>query len=225
MILIEFVALGVVAAFFSISDWKRREVDLRVVLLAYCAATVVNAGLIFSGRAAIDKAAAFSIILLSGVMLPFWRLGLLAFGDVISIPAMLLMLLTVPSSSLVGGPLTVLLYFVIALAFVAITSLAKNLRNNLQYRSKLYGSLQQKLHLMLFCYYGDSSMLKHAFKYDDDDLNNNDKKKKKKKVRRDYDREEYYNGKEKTWLVPGLPLLSGFLPATIVLMVLVWLLQ
>lgn len=216
MEMVALVALGGITTFFSFSDWKKREVDLRGILLAYCVATAVNAGLVLLGRAAINPAAAFSIIFLSSVLLAFWRHGLLAFGDVVAIPAMLLMLLTLPSSSSsIGGALTVLLYFVAAIAFVAIISIAKNLRNNLRYRNELYGSLQQKMHLIFFCYYGDGGTLKHGFKYDDGNDNSDNNK-----IQRDYDREEYYDGKEKTWLIPGLPLLSGFLPATLVVMVL-----
>jgi hypothetical protein len=37
------------------------------------------------------------------------------------------------------------------------------------------------------------------------------------RLRRDYDGEPFYGGQEKIWLMPGLPLLSGFAPATVFL--------
>jgi hypothetical protein len=199
--MVALVALGGVAAFFGLSDWKKREVDLRGVLLAYCGATCVSAGLVLSGQATgIEPATAFSIFLLSGAVFAFWKLGLLAFGDVVAIPAMLLMLLT-------STALAVMLYFMTAMSFVVVIALAKNVRNNMRYRTETYGPWRQKIHLMLFCYYGDGTV-RHAFQYGGN------------ATRRDYDNEGYYAGKEKTWLVPGLPLLSGFLPAMMVLVLL-----
>lgn len=234
MELVALAALGTAAICLGVSDWKRRTVDLRAVLACYGLAACVNIAAILAGSLAspdVDvskqgstmsarldsvgesaletvRSAAGSILtvnFLSSVMATFWRVGLLASGDALAVPAILSML------PLVASPSEIILYFVSAMSFVLLTSMVTNVRNNMRHRNAAYGSFWHRLYLLLFCYYGDVDSCGYAFRYSG-------------RTRRDYDSETYYAGREKVWLVPGLPLLSGFVPATLVLFVM-WALE
>jgi hypothetical protein len=228
MELVALAALGTAAVCLGVSDWKRRTVDLRLVLACYGLAACVNIAILAGSLAGPDadvskqastmsrdpasvgesaletvRSAAGSIltvVFLSGVMVAFWRVGLLASGDALAVPAILSML---PFMAL---PSWIILYFVSAMAFVLLTSVVNNVRNNIRYRKAAYGSLWHRVYLIFFCYYGDGDSCRYAFRYS-------------ARTRRDYDSELYYVGSTKTWLVPGLPLLFGFAPATAVLIV------
>lgn len=229
MELVALAALGTAAICLGVSDWKRRTVDLRLVLACYCLAACVNIAILAGSLASPDmdvskKASTMSthmesvgesaletvrsaagsiltVLLLSILMISFWRAGLLAAGDALAVPAMLSML------PLVASPLAIILYFVSAIVFVLVHSVAKNVCNNMRHGDAAYGALWHRLYLLLFCYYGDGKSCRYAFRYSG-------------RISRDYDGELYYAESEKVWLVPGLPLLSGFAPATGALFVL-----
>ncbi|HXG06272.1 MAG TPA: hypothetical protein VNI77_02980 [Nitrososphaera sp.] len=245
-------ALAITSTWLGISDWRSRTVGHGVIRVCYAVTITINmliaAAAMVSSPAnnmadamskLIAKAAPTAIIiaLLSGAVIAFWKLDLLASGDAYAIPALLTMLL------LVATPAVVAIYFIAAMAGMAATFVAKNTLNNIRYRDRLYGPPWHRLYLMLFCYYGSSSDIRYAFAYkrkqqqgkkndsSDNDYdgdgngngngngngacgcgccgNNNDIS----EIRRDYDGEPFYEGKERMWLVPGLPLLSGFAPA------------
>lgn len=147
-----------------------------------------------------------TVLFLSGVMILFWRAGLLAEGDALAVPAMLSIL------PLVASPVAIILYFVSAMAFVLALSVVNNTRNNMRFRDITYGPFWHRLYLFLFCYYGNRDSCRYAFRYSG-------------KTRRDYDTDVYYREGQKIWLVPALPLLLGFAPATVILFVIQALLQ
>lgn len=210
------------SAWLGLSDWRSRTIGYSAIRICYVAAIAVNvlpfvmvvmaehhpagsmAGAI--GELITNAVPTATIIaLLSGIIVMFWKLGLLASGDAYAVPAFLSMLL------FVTAPAMVAVYFITAIAITAVIFVAKNIRNNMRHRSRLYGPLWHRLYLMLFCYYGNGSDVRYAFAYDGgSDCTGI-------KIKRDYDEEPFYQGKEKTWLVPGLPLLSGFAPATAML--------
>jgi hypothetical protein len=146
---------------------------------------------------------AIIIALLFCTVIAFWKLGLMASGDAYAIPAFLSMLL------FVATPAAVAVYFIAAIAITTIIFVAKNVRNNTRCKDRLYGPLWHRLYLMLFCYYGSGSDVRYVFVYNGEGA----------KRKRDYDEEPFYEGEEKTWLVPGLPLLSGFAPAAAVIVI------
>jgi hypothetical protein len=237
MELVALAALGSISAYLGISDWNKRIVDLHGILVCYGIAACINLMVILTnshiilvlsdydiswkaptapawqlnmGKSAgatttsiidIDHIAGsiLTVIFLSGMLFAFYRIGLLASGDTLGIPAILAVLI------LVAEPIKIIVYFVSAMVFVLAISVARNLRNNVRCREALYGPLRRRLYLLLFCYYGDGAACKYSFSYTGG-------------TRRNYDRESYYIGKEKTWLVPGIPLLSGFMPAILVLL-------
>lgn len=224
VVAVSFAVLGVMSTYLGISDWKRREVELRQVLACYGISAACNAAAVVvmaamagpppavtsSGQIVVADIASSTIVtvlFLSGMVTVFWRLRLLAAGDALAVPAILSMLI------FVAEPVEVILYFVAALMFVLAISLAENLRNNLRYRHMAYGPLWHRLYLLFFCRYGDGRQQStgHSFVYLPGRVGAN------ASSRRDYDKEPFYEGNEKTWLVPGLPLLSGFAPATPVL--------
>ncbi len=137
---------------------------------------------------------------LSSAGLVIWKSRMLAAGDAVIIPAFLFTLAPIAAS-----PQMVAMYYVLAASSVLIASVTNNLRNNVHHRDRLYGPLWHRLYLMIFCYYGEYSVAKHAFVYGGN-------------VRRDYDSEQFYSGSAKTWLMPGLPLLAGFAPAIVVVL-------
>lgn len=212
MELVALAALGTVAIYLGTSDWKGRTVDLRLVLACYGLAACVNIAVSLAspdmdvsrkastitakmesiGESVLEtvRSAAGSILtalFLSVVMIAFWRAGLLAEGDALAIPATLSML------PFVASPVAIVLYFVSAMAFVLLLSVAQNVCNNMRHRDAAYGALWHRLYLLLFCYYGDGKSCRYAcryaFKYSD-------------KMCRDCDGELYYTGSEKAWLVP-----------------------
>ena len=223
MELVAFAALGTAAICLGMSDWKRRTVDLLLVLACYGLAACVNIAILAGGLVGPDVDASkkasttsthmksagesaletvqgaagsiLTVLFLSVVMILFWRAGLLAEGDALAIPSMLSML------PFVASAVAIFLYFVLAIAFILVVSVVKNARNNMRHRDAAYGALWHRLYLLLFCYYGDGESCRYSFTYSG-------------KIRRDYDGELYYRGSEKVWLVPGLPLLLGFAPAT-----------
>jgi len=227
MELVALAALGTAAICLGVSDWKRRTVDLRLVLACYGLAACVNIAILAgslvgpdvdvskkasttsthkesAGESALETAysaagSILTVLFLSGVMILFWRAGLLAEGDALAVPAMLSILL------LMASPIVIILYFVSAMVFVLALSVAQNVCNNMRHRDAAYGALWHRLYLLLFCYYGDGDSCRYAFRYS-------------ARVRRDYDDEKYYTGSEKVWFVPGLPLLLGFAPAIMVLL-------
>lgn len=228
MELVAIAALGIVAICLGIADWKRRTVGLRVILACYVVAVCINSVFILTdilprpdtdisrqasastwlpsaGESAMERmepatGSILTVLFLSGAMLAFYRLGLLASGDALAVPA----ILTIPV--LVASPMQIILFFMSAMAFVLAIAIARNLCNNFRHMDRAYGCRWHRMYLMLFCYYGDGAACRWAFKYSG-------------MIRRDYDSEPYYSGKEEMWLVPGLPLLSGFAPATLVLLV------
>jgi hypothetical protein len=277
-------ALVITSTWLGVSDWRSRTVGRRAILACYVVAIAVNALAVTTAATqqqagdaagAVDiyrlirspiPTTAIIIALLSGTVIASWRLGLLASGDAYAIPALLSMLL------FVATPAAVAIYFIAAMAITLVTSITKNVYNNMRHKDKLYGSILHKLHLLLFCYYGSGSDAPYAFVY-----NNNDSDNKKYdsgdgggrqqqeeeqqqqqrqdgsnggsdgcagsgsgggmdgnavtkvgtgtgtgtiRLRRDYDGEPFYGGQEKIWLMPGLPLLSGFAPATVFLFLL-----
>jgi|GEM_PF-3603381 len=236
MELVALAALGSISAYLGISDWNKRLVDLRGILVCYGIAACINVMVIptssqiisfvpdydISWKAAavpawqldmskstgattlsidIDHASGsiLTVMFLSSTMFMFHRLGLVASGDALGIPAILTVLM------LVAEPIEIIIYFVSAMVFVLAISVARNLGNNVRWREALFGSLRRRLYLLLFCYYGDGAACRYSFRYTGG-------------TRRNYDRESYYVGTEKTWLVPGIPMLSGFMPAIVVLL-------
>jgi hypothetical protein len=231
MELVALAALGSTAICLGISDWRRRAVDMYLIIACYGASACVNGAVILAGSLAgpdidsfmyaptilLESAGAsvlqivrpaagsiFAVLFLSGVLIAFNRLGLLASGDALAVPAIISMLV------LVASPIEIILYFSSAMTFVLALSGARNVRNNIRYRNAAAGRLWRRLYLMLFCYYGDGDSCRYAFRYSGP-------------TRRDYESEPYYTGREKIWLVPGLPLLAGFAPATVVLFVMMFL--
>lgn len=220
--------MGTAAICLGLSDWKRRTVDLRLVLACYGLAACVNiailAGSLVSPDVDVSKKASttsthmesagesaleilhsaagsiLTVLFLSGVMILFWRTGLLAEGDALAVPSMLSML------PIVASPVAIILYFVSATAFVLVLSVVNNARNNMRFRDVTYGPSWHRLYLFLFCYYGNRDSCRYAFRYSG-------------RTSRDYDTDVYYRESQKIWLVPGLPLLSGFAPATVILFV------
>ncbi len=226
----ELVALaGLLAAstWLGVSDWQTRAVGLGAMRASYLVAVAVNALIIVivivtTDLPAIDVLsklivgtvpAAIMIVMLSCIVIAFWKIRLLASGDAYAIPALLSMLL------FVAAPAVVAAYFIAAIASTVVVFVARNVYNNARYRDKMYGPLLHRLYLMLFCYYGSGSDIRYAFAYERRQQQDGDYL--GMKIRRDYDEEPFYQGKEKTWLVPGLPLLSGFAPATAVIAVVV----
>ncbi len=227
--LVALAALGTAAICLGVSDWKRRTVDLRLVLACYGLAACVNIAILAGsladpdaevskqastmsthpesvGESALETARSaagsiLTVLLLSGAMVAFWRVGLLASGDALAVPAMLAML------PFAASPMKIILYFASAIVFVVVVFVAKNVRNNTRHRYAACGPLWHRLYLLLFCYYGNGESCRYAFRHS-------------AMIRRDYDNELYYGGSRKTWLVPGLPLLSGFAPAILSLMLL-----
>lgn len=223
MELVALAALGTAAICLGVSDWKRRTVDLRLVLACYGLAACVNIAILAgslvgpdidvskkasttsthmesAGESALETmysaaGSILTVLFLSVVMITFWRAGLLAEGDALAVPAMLSML------TLAAAPVAIMLYFASAMAFVLALSVAQNICNNMRHRDAAYGAPWHRLYLLLFCYYGDGKSCRFAFRYSG-------------KMSRDYDSELYYAKSEKVWLVPGLPLLLGFAPAT-----------
>ncbi|WP_148701809.1 hypothetical protein [Candidatus Nitrososphaera evergladensis] len=220
--------MGTASAYFGLSDWKTRVVDHRAILACYVLAVCVNSAIILTAAfTTIDKSTSshestisewlaiikesaiatilrahgsiFAVLFLACTLFVFYRLNLLALGDALAIPAMLVMLL------LAARPIEIIVYFVSALVFVLAISVGRNLGNNVRCREALNGPLRRRLYLLLFCYYGDGAACRYSFRYTGG-------------TRRNYDRESYYVGTEKTWLVPGIPMLSGFMPAILVLL-------
>lgn len=229
MELVALAALGTAAICLGLSDWKRRTVDLRLVLACYGLAACVNIAAIPAvslaspdmdvskkastitakmesiGESALEtvlRAAGsiLTVVFLSVVIIAFWRAGLLAEGDALAVPAILSML------PLVTSPSGIILYFMSAMSFVLVLSAVNNARNNMRFRDLAYGPFWHRLYLLLFCYYGNGDSCRYAFRYSG-------------KTRRDYDTDVYYREGQKIWLVPGLPLLIGFAPATLILLV------
>ncbi|HEX7031956.1 MAG TPA: hypothetical protein VF172_03050 [Nitrososphaera sp.] len=223
----EIVALAALVAastWLGISDWRSRTVGIGSIRACYVVATAVNvvvaAMSMTTAAPAIDttiklivKAAptAILIILLSCTVIAFWKLGLMASGDAYAVPALLSMLL------FIATPAAVAAYFIAAMTTMLTIFAVKNVYNNLRYKGMLYGPLWHKLYLLLFCFYGSGSDIRYAFSLSRKQHNGD---RVELKVKRDYDEEPFYEGKEKTWLVPGLPLLSGFAPATAIIFVL-----
>ena len=220
-LVVALAALVATSTWLGISDWRSRTVGHGAIRACCAAAITVNALIaamaIANAPAGIVDAITISklmtgaiptaiiIALLSGAVIAFWKLGLMASGDAYAIPAFLSILL------FAATPVAVAAYFITAIACTAVVFVARNVINNARYKNMLYGPLLHKLYLMLFCYYGSSADFRYAFAYkaqDDDDICV------RVKIRRDYDEDPFYQGKEKTWLVPGLPVLSGFAPAT-----------
>jgi hypothetical protein len=235
MELVALAALGSISTYLGISDWNKRIVDLHGILVCYGVAVCINVMSILTSSVIIislvpnydivswraptastwqvntgesagttmvidhPSNSILTVIFLSSMMFVFYRLGLLASGDALGIPAILAVLM------LAAEPIEIITYFISAMVFVLAISVARNLRNNVRYREALHGPLVQRMYLLLFCYYGDNAACRYAFKYT-------------RGVRRNYDSDSYYAGKEKTWLVPGIPLLSGFMPAIPVLL-------
>ncbi len=240
MELVALAALGSISAYLGISDWNKRIVDLHGIFACYGIASCINVMVILTnshiisvvpdfdifswkaptisawqldiGKSAVETTSIIEIdhtagsiltvIYLSSTMFMFYRLGLLASGDALAIPAILGVLM------LVADPIAIIVYFVSAMVFVLAISVSRNLRNNLLCRQALNGPLWRRLYLMLFCYYGNGASCRYSFRYTGG-------------TRRNYDSESYYIGTEKTWLVPGVPLLSGFMPAILVLLFLI----
>ncbi len=216
MELVALAALGTAATFLGLSDWKRRSVDLRWILVCYGIAACINGAVVLADLAVSSSPQAayrsateamkqstgsvLAVTFLSSIVVLLHRLGLLASGDALSIPAMLGVIM------LVSQPIEIILYFASAMAIVLAFFVARNVRNNVRYRDRAGGPFLHRLHLVLFCYYGSGYTCRHAFKY-------------ARSTRHDYDNDPYYTGKEETWLVPGLPLLSGFAPAVPVLFI------
>jgi hypothetical protein len=234
MELVALAVLGSISSYLGVSDWNNRSVSLHGILACYGVAVCINvmailtSGIIISvvpnfdifswraptastwqvntneyvGASTVIDHVSFSmltVIFLSGMIFAFYRLGLLASGDALGVPAILAVLM------LVAGPIEIIVYFVSAMVFVLAISVARNLRNNVRCRDALNGPLRRRLYLLLFCYYGDGAACRYSFRYTGG-------------TRRNYDSESYYIGTEKTWLVPGIPMLSGFMPAILVLL-------
>lgn len=165
--LVALATLGMVAAYLGVSDWKRCTVDLQAVLACHCIAACVNAVIIFgavltrpddgiswqissttlegTGETAMEtiRNAAGSIltlIYLSDTTFAFHRLGLLAAGDALVVPALLAMLM------LVAQPVEIIVYFVFALVTVLAICVVRNVRNNLSFRHTAYGPLWHRLY-------------------------------------------------------------------------------
>jgi len=222
--LVALAALLAASTWLGISDWRTRSVGLGAIRASYLVAVAVNALIVVIVTVATDlpaidvlielmlsaAPAAIMIMILSSVVITFWKLGLLASGDAYVIPALLSMLLFAATPAVVAA------YFIAAIASTSAVFVARNVYNNARYRDKMYGPLLHRLYLMLFCYYGSGSDIRYAFAYER--RQQQDGEYPGMKIRRDYDEEPFYQGKEKTWLVPGLPVLSGFAPATAVAM-------
>jgi hypothetical protein len=236
MELVALAALGSISAYLGISDWNKRIVDLHGILACYGIAVCINVMVILTNSHIISvvpdfdiswKAAAepawqldmgksavattsiididqvsisiFTVIVLSSTMFMFYRLGLVASGDALGLLAILGVLM------LVSEPIEIIVYFVSAMVIVLAISVARNLGNNVRCKEALNGPLRRRLYLLLFCYYGDGAACRYSFRYTGG-------------TRCNYDCESYYVGTEKTWLVPGIPMLSGFMPAILVLL-------
>ncbi len=219
----ELVALaGLLATsmWLGVSDWRTRSVGLGAIRASYLVAVAVNALIVVmtmttSAAPVVDTITklvanaaptAIMIVMLSSVVITFWKRGLLASGDAYAIPPLLSILL------FAATPVTVAAYFITAMAGVAALFVARNVINNARYKDVLYGQLWHRLYLMLFCYYGSGSDIRYAFAHERRQQQDGDYL--EMKIRRDYDEDPFYQGKEKTWLVPSLPVLSGFAPAT-----------
>lgn len=220
--LVALAALLAASTWLGISDWRTRFVGLGAIRANYLVAVAVNALIVVivtvtADLPAIDASselmrsaapAAIMIMILSSVVIAFWKLSLLASGDAQAIPALLSMLL------FVAVPAVVAAYFIVAIAGTSTVFVARNICNNARYKNKLYGPPLHRLYLMLFCYYGSGSDIRYAFAYERRQLQQEDGDYLGMKIRRDYNEEPFYELREKTWLVPGLPVLSGFAPAT-----------